>query len=119
MSRPIQTSILVFALILGACATPPPATDYMAEPRAALEAAIAGGADKHAPVDLRFAREKLEAAEAAAAEGDYKLAERLAAQASVDSAVALARAESAQARRESLQMERRNQQLQSELDADQ
>lgn len=109
---------ILAALALIACAAAPPPTDYLQGPEEALAAAVAAGAEEHAPVDLRFAREKLESARSAAAEGDYDEAVLLARQAEIDGEVAAVRAEVAKARRANLRLERRNDTLQGELESD-
>ena len=56
---------LVFFLIvmlLSACATPKPAPDAFNDAERAIDAAVRAGAEEHSPVELRFAREKLQEA---------------------------------------------------------
>ncbi len=45
--------------LMTACATPKPPEDAFHSAERAIEAAIQAGAEQHAPVELRFAREKL------------------------------------------------------------
>ncbi len=115
--NPTRPSLAALTL-LAACSAAPPQEDFIAPSRAELETALSAGAEEHAPVDLRFAREKLAAAEAAMADGEYGQARYLAAQSKIDSEVAAAKAEAAIARRESRNLERRNRDMRSELDGD-
>lgn len=55
----IPLTFLFCALLLSACATPKPPEDTFNSAERAIEAAIQAGAEQHAPVELRFAREKL------------------------------------------------------------
>lgn len=52
--------LLVFSIVLlSACATPKPSQDAFNSAQRGIDAAIQAGAEQHAPVELRFAREKL------------------------------------------------------------
>ena len=53
---------LFLLLTLTSCATPKPNDDAFVSAERAIDAAIQAGAEQHAPVELRFAREKLEEA---------------------------------------------------------
>lgn len=54
--------IFFLALLLAACATPKPGPDAFTDAEEAIESAERAGAEEHSPVELRFAREKLEEA---------------------------------------------------------
>lgn len=84
---------------LAACATtPPPSPGLSAGAQRALEGAEAAGAQEHAPLELRFAREKVEAAREASRLEDYAQAQRLLEQAEVDAELALSRTRAEQSR---------------------
>ena len=51
--------LLAATLSLSACTTPKPKEDAFNSAERAIDAAIKAGAEQHAPVELRFAREKL------------------------------------------------------------
>ena len=52
-------AFLFSASLLTACATPKPPEDAFNSAERSIEAAVQAGAEQHAPVELRFAREKL------------------------------------------------------------
>ncbi len=53
---------LSLLLMLVSCATAKPQPDAFIDAEQAIEAAIRAGAEEHSPVELRFAREKLQEA---------------------------------------------------------
>ncbi len=89
--------IAIVALLAG-CATAPPPLTELADARAEVDRARAAGADASAPVELRFAEDKLSAAQAASEKRDYAVAGSLATQARVDAELASAKARAARAR---------------------
>ena len=89
----------VVMAVLAGCASAPVEDNFLEGAQAALQRAMAAGAQEHAPVELRFAREKLAEAQAAQAERDYALAQRLAEQCEINATLAIARTEAAQARK--------------------
>ena len=54
-----KTTLFLLSLLLVACAGARPSPDAFEDAEAAIQAAIRAGAEDHAPVELRFAREKL------------------------------------------------------------
>jgi len=54
--------ILIPVLALSACASPKPQPNAFASAEQAIDAAVQAGAEQHSPVELKFAREKLEEA---------------------------------------------------------
>jgi hypothetical protein len=54
--------VFLIVLLLSACATPKPAPDAFNDAEQALDGAVRAGAEEHSPVELRFAREKLQEA---------------------------------------------------------
>jgi len=89
-------AVAAVALIAGCASTSAP-TEQMAVSRAAVSNAMSAGGNQYAPVQFRYASEKLEAAERAMAEKDYELALRLAEQAEVDAKLSAEMARSAKA----------------------
>jgi hypothetical protein len=59
--NPVRNGVLVLlgTFVLVSCATPKPPEDAFASAERAMDAAVQAGAEQHAPVELRFAREKL------------------------------------------------------------
>ena len=51
--------LLLGTLVLVSCATPKPSEDAFNSAERGIDAAVQAGAEQHAPVELRFAREKL------------------------------------------------------------
>ncbi|RZJ13430.1 MAG: DUF4398 domain-containing protein [Acidovorax sp.] len=81
---------------LAACSSTPAPTEQMAVTRTTVSrVAATPTVAANAPVDLQRAQEKLIQAERAMAQGDYKTARRLAAEAEVDARVAETRADAA------------------------
>jgi hypothetical protein len=85
-------------LALAACATAPPPLTELADAESALAAARNAGAAASAPVELRFAQDKLAGAREASDGRDYATAGTLARQAVVDAELAAAKARAAAAR---------------------
>lgn len=85
-------------LALGACATTPPPVDLMSRADAALREAEQSGATQHAPLELKFARQKYAEARQAMNGEDYEQARLLAEQALVNAELAEAKADAADAR---------------------
>ncbi len=73
----IRFFLLLLAVFASACAVNPPVQE-MSNARQAIEAAVASGAEVHAPSELAEARALLDEASAALGEGDYPAARRYA-----------------------------------------
>lgn len=89
---------LIPLALVAACATTPPPTDLMSRANSALSEAEQSGARQHAPLEMRFAREKYAAAQSAMGREDYQEARRLAEQAIANARLAEAKADAADAR---------------------
>jgi len=90
---PFRTPLAV-ALVCGlaACSGGDPPQAQLGAGAQAVTAAEQAGAMRYSPVEFQAARDKLNAARTASAEGDYERARRLAEQAQVDAELAAARA---------------------------
>ena len=66
--------LLLAVGLLAACTSNPPSADNFALAERAIAEAEAAGAEELAPTDLRFARERLEAARTASDQRNYALA---------------------------------------------
>jgi multidrug efflux pump subunit AcrA (membrane-fusion protein) len=83
---------LALVLALGGCASVPPPTDAMNQARLQLQSAREAGAGDYAPVDLDFAQNRYQMAQAAMARRDYEAAASLADEARADAELARAKA---------------------------
>jgi septal ring factor EnvC (AmiA/AmiB activator) len=81
------------------CASDQAPTEQMAVSKAAVNNAMSAGSNEFAPVQLKSAMDKLDAAEKAMADKNYELARQLAEQAEVDAKLAGAMARSAKAQK--------------------
>jgi hypothetical protein len=88
----IRTATAILLLALGGCASVPPPNDAMNLAQNQLQAARDAGAADYAPVDLGFAQDKFQQAQAAMAERKYAAAADLAEESRADSALARAKA---------------------------
>lgn len=87
------------AIFIAGCASTPAPVEQMAVSRAAVSNASSAGANELAPLLLKSAMEKMDAAERAMTEKDYVRARQLAEQAQVDAQLAAAAARSAKAKK--------------------
>lgn len=92
-----MAAAIPLAGLLTACAGTPPRA-AMARADLAVQQAINQGGPEHAPLEVDRARDKLTSARAAADDGEYTRARRLAEQATVDAELAQAKAEAARTR---------------------
>ena len=86
------TAVLALTLALTGCATVPPPDDSMNLAQTQLQAARDAGAADYAPVDLGFAQDKFQQAQAAMAERKYADAASLAEDSRADAELARAKA---------------------------
>lgn len=86
------------ALVLAGCASAPPPLADLEDAESALSRASAAGAAASAPVELRFAQDKLAWAREASDDRDYRRSAILARQSRVDAELAAAKARAARAR---------------------
>jgi hypothetical protein len=95
---PVTGLILLAALLLTGCASVPPPDSAMNAAQGQLQAARDAQAADYAPVDLGFAQDKFQQAQAAMAQRDYADAATLAEEARADAELARAKARLAAAR---------------------
>lgn len=111
-----QALTVVGALLIAvSCATTPPPVDLMNRADSALREAEQSGAREHAPLEMRFAREKFSAAQAAVGREDHEEARRLAEQAIANARLAEAKASAADARAAAQEVRKGVEALRSEL----
>lgn len=101
--------LILSVLILTGCASVPAPKEQMAVSKTEIENALSGGGNEAAPLQLKSAMDKMNAAERAMAEKEYLQARRLAEQAQLDAKLAGAMARSAKAQKavDALQDDRR------------
>ncbi len=102
-------------VLLAACASIPPPTGIMSRARAAIDAAQQAGAADADPVDLAFARGKLQQAQQAMGKGKNGKARDLAQESLADSQLALTKARLATLRARVAAQRKENQRLQNQL----
>ena len=92
-------SILTICIALAACAVTPPSDSSFTSAEQAIALAEQAGAEEHAPVEMRFAREKLAEAHHGMEVRDFEAATLLIEQAEINAELALARTQAALQRR--------------------
>lgn len=102
-------------LTLAACATTPPDPRLLDNAESALRQAEQAGAPEYAPLELRFARERLESARSQMAANRPVESRRLADEAEIEAQLALARTRAAQTRAELAQRQRALERLRADL----
>lgn len=84
--------VVSLALLLAACGPTKPPPDLLGDAQQRLSSARSADAPTYAPMELRFAEERLDQARAAMADRDYTLAANLAEESSVNSELAAIKA---------------------------
>jgi hypothetical protein len=101
--------------LLAACATTPPDPRLLDDARNAIEQAREAGASEYSPLELRFAQERLTAAEFEADRNNAGAARRLADEAEIEAQLAMARTQAALTRAELAQRQRDLESLRADL----
>lgn len=107
---------LVTAILMAGCASTPAPVEQMAISRAAVSNANNTENNELAPLQLKSAKEKMEAAERAMVAKDYVLARQLAEEAQVDAQLAAAMARSAKAKKAADALQEDSSVLRQEID---
>lgn len=115
MTRSIPA--LLLALLLTACAAVKPDPSAFEAAEQGIQAAERAGAEELAPVELRFAREKLEAARRGMETSQYDVALWLIEESEINSELAIEKSRTALARRKANELRRSNELLREELQA--
>lgn len=116
-ARRVATT-LAFALALAGCATVPPPDGSMNRAQTQLQLARDAGAADYAPVDLDFAQNKFQQAQAAMVSRDYAEAANLATESVADAELAQAKAKLGAARAQVQSKVQENSRLRAEGDRD-
>lgn len=109
------TFAFALALILTACATTKPDPASFAAAEEAIALAERSGAEELAPVELRFAREKLAAARKGMESKQYDIAFWLIEESEINSELAIEKSRTAKLRRQANELRRENEGLREEL----
>lgn len=112
------TTSLVLALSLAGCATAPPPDGSMNQAQNQLQMARDAGAADYAPVDLDFAQNKFQQAQAAMVKRNYRDAAKFATESVADGELAQAKAKLGAARAQLQNKVKENSRLRAEGDRD-
>jgi hypothetical protein len=104
------------AFVISGCTTPLPPTEQMAVSRAAVSSANNAESIELAPMQLKSALQKMDAAERAMTDKKYELAQQMAEQAQVDAQLATATARSAKAQKAADALQEDSRVLRQEID---
>ena len=104
-------------LALASCAAPRPAPDAFKGAEEAIQEAVDAGAEEHAPVELRFAREKLAEARKGIEYRQFDKAFYLIEQSEINSELAIEKARTAGTRSEVAEQTRENEILREDFES--
>ena len=109
--------IALVCLVLTACTTVRPNTSILETAEQAIRAAEAVGGDEFAPVEMRFAREKLKSATKGMEKEKYEVAVYLVEESEINSELAIEKSRTAKSRRRANELRKRNAELEEKLRA--
>jgi len=118
MNQPLRLHATLASLLIvltAACATLPPDPRMLDNARTTLEQASLAGAAEYAPLELRFARERLDEAVLALQAEDAVQARRLSDEAELEARLALARTRAALTRARLAEQQQELEQLKRDL----
>ena len=108
--------VAVFFLALAACTSSVrPGPDAYVSAEAGIASAEAAGGDEFAPVEMRFAREKLASAQKGVEKQKYEVALYLVEQSEINSELAIEKSRAAKSRRRVNELRKSNDELESKL----
>ncbi len=113
--KPILISII--CLVLAACTTVHPGPDVFEVAEKIIQAAEAAGGDEFAPVEMRFAREKLASARLGMEMQKYSVVVYLVEEAEINAELAIEKSRTARSRRLVNELRRSNEELDASLRA--
>jgi hypothetical protein len=112
----MKNVFLILAFVaLGACTATRPDPEIFESAGSAIATAENAGADEHAPVEIRRAREKLSLAQRAMEERSYKFATYRAEESEINAVMAIEQSRTALVRRQVNELRRSNELLLEEL----
>ena len=109
--------IALVCLVLTACTTVRPNTSILETAEQAIRAAEAVGGDEFAPVEMRFAREKLKSARKGMEKEKYEVAVYLVDESEINSELAIEKSRTAKSRRRANEVRKSNAELEEKLRA--
>jgi len=104
-------------LALLSCASPQPGPDVFVPAERGILAAERAGAEELAPVELRFAQEKLESARKGMEQRKYDIGMYLVEESEINSELAIEQSRAAKSRRKVNELRRSNELMKEELEA--
>ena len=113
--KPILISIICLALT--ACVTVRPGMEIFEPAEKIIQAAVAAGGDEFAPVEMRFAREKLASAQKGMEKQKYEVAVYLVDEAQINAELAIEKSRTARLRRQVNELRKSNEELEASLRA--
>ena len=113
----MRVLIILFAIVLAACVTPGPSEDIFASAQQAVERAEAAGGEEYAPVEMRFAKEKLTEAREGVEKRQNDVASYLIEQAEINAELAIAKSAAAKQRNKVSELRRAVEVLEEDLKA--
>jgi len=111
--KPILVAVVFLAL--AACTTIRPGPDAFVSAETAIAVAVEAGGDEFAPVEMRFAREKLEIARKGMDKQKYEAALYLVEQSEINAELAIAKSRAAKSRRRVNELRKSNDELENKL----
>jgi hypothetical protein len=111
--KPIFLSIV--CLLLSACVTSQPAPDVFDTAVEAIKSAETVGGDEFAPVEMRFAREKLASGRLAMEKQKYSVVVYLVEEAEINAELAIEKSRTAKSRRQVNELRKSNEELETNL----
>ena len=109
------TFILIVCLTLVACTTVRPGPEVFVAADIAIQTAEAAGGDEFAPVEMRFAREKLDVAKLGLEKQKYSVIVYLVDESEINSELAIEKSRTAKARRQANELRKSNEALEASL----
>ena len=113
--KPIYISIV--CLLLASCTTVQPGPEVFEAADASILAAEAAGGDEFAPVEMRFAREKLASARLGMEKQKYEVVVYLVEESEINSVLAIEKSRTAKSRRMVNELRKSNEELDTKLRA--
>ena len=113
--KPILISIICLAM--AACATVHPGPEILDTAEKAIQVAEVAGGDEFAPVEMRFAREKLASAQMGMAKQKYEVSVYLLEESEINAELAIEKSRTAQLRRRVNEQRKSNEELEASLRA--
>jgi hypothetical protein len=102
-------------LLLSACTTTRPGPDVFDSAQKSIQLAEQAGGDEFAPVEMRFAREKLEVAQLGIEKQKFEVAVYLLEQAEINAELAIEKSRTAKSRRKVNELRKSNNELKQNL----